>query len=59
MRNAEGDEDKHPVGLEAEFEAPFDGRLMTLANDLESRMPLVDRYGNNEGWVVVEVTRLA
>ena len=59
VRNAEGDEHKWPIGLEAEFEAPFDGRLMTLANDLESRMPLMDRYGNNEGWVVVEVSRLA
>ncbi len=48
-----------PIGLGAEFEAPFDGRLMALANDLESDVPLMDRYGNNKGWLVVEVTRTA
>ena len=52
-----GQEHTLRVGLGAEFEAPFDGRLLALANDFESRVPLADRYGNNEGWVVLEVTR--
>ena len=59
VRGAGGEEVQRRIGLGAEFEAPFDGRLMTLANDLESGVPLMDRYGNNEGWVVVEVTRTA
>lgn len=59
VSGADGQEHRLRVGLEAEFEAPFDGRLLALANDFESRVPLADRYGNNEGWVVLEVTRTA
>ena len=59
VNGADGREHTLRVGMEVEFEAPFDGRLWALANDFESRVPLADRYANNEGWVVLEVTRTA
>ncbi len=54
-----GEEKKIRVGLKKTFTAPFDGRLLALANDLESRIELFDRYDNNEGWVILEVKRLS
>ena len=41
------------------FTANGDGRLSFAANDLKSRIDLVDKYDNNAGWVWAKVTRKA
>ena len=41
------------------YTAPSDGRFLVLANDVASRIDLFDAYGNNEGWLVLNVRRVA
>ena len=59
VRGPDDREEVIPVGTSKTFEAPFNGRLLALANDLASRVGLFDTYDNNEGWVILEVARLA
>ena len=47
------------VGLDPNFKAPFDGQLLALANDVRSRIDLIDMYDNNSGWLLMNVERLS
>jgi hypothetical protein len=44
--------------IEVTFTAWADGELRLAANDIRSRWQLLDRYGNNEGWLWVGVSRV-
>lgn len=59
LRGANDREELIRIGLEAEFDAPFDGHLVALANDIQSRVDILDRYDNNEGWLVMNIERIA
>ena len=41
------------------YEPGADGRLSLAANDLYSRIGVIDKYDNNAGWIWVKVTRTA
>ena len=44
--------------FEIAFTANANGELVFAANDLSSKNKFVDKYGNNEGWIWLKVTRL-
>lgn len=52
-------EDRIRVSRDTIYTAPADGRFLALANDVASRFDLFDSYDNNEGWLVLNVRRLA
>lgn len=59
LRNEDGDEDTVRIGRQTTYTARSDGRLIALANDVASRMDLLDTYDNNDGWLVLNVRRVA
>ncbi|MDE0177357.1 MAG: DUF2235 domain-containing protein [Gammaproteobacteria bacterium] len=52
-------EDRIRVSRDTIYTAPADGRFLALANDVASRFDLFDSYDNNEGWLVLNVRRIA
>lgn len=59
LRGADGREATFRIGLETQFDAPFDGHLVALANDIQSRVDLMDSYDDNEGWLLMNIERMA
>ncbi|MCY3814626.1 MAG: DUF2235 domain-containing protein [Gammaproteobacteria bacterium] len=59
LRAADGREAPFRIGLKAEFDAPFDGHLLAFANDIQSRIDLMDSYDDNEGWLLLNIERMA
>ena len=59
LRGANDREELIRIGLKTEFDAPFDGHLVALANDIQSRVGILDRYDINEGWLVMNIERIA
>ena len=55
------DGSEHPVriGPGKTYTAPCDGRFLAMANDIASRVDLLDSYDDNEGWLVLNVCRVA
>ncbi len=58
LRRSDGGEEKFRIGQGTTYTAPFDGRLFALANDIASRIDLLDTYDNNEGWLVLNIARI-
>ena len=52
---------EHPIRIGAgkTYTAPCDGRFLAMANDIASRVDLLDSYDDNEGWLVLDVRRVA
>lgn len=42
----------------ATLEASQNGRLYACANDVSSSIDFIDKYDNNQGWLIVEIERL-
>lgn len=47
------------IGDAKTYTAPCDGRFLAMANDIASRVDLLDSYDDNEGWLVLNVRRVA
>ena len=58
LRHEKG-EDRVRIRQHTTYTAPRDGHFLALANDVASRMDLMDTYDNNEGWLVLNVHRVA
>ncbi|MDE0193430.1 MAG: DUF2235 domain-containing protein [Gammaproteobacteria bacterium] len=58
LRHQDG-EDRIRISRNTAYTAPYDGRFFALANDVASRIDLFDTYDNNEGWLVLNVRRIA
>ena len=52
-------EDRIRIARNTIYTAPSDGRFLALANDVSSRIDLFDTYDNNDGWLVLNVRRIA
>ena len=59
LRCADGTEVKFRIGEGTTYTAPRDGHFLALANDIASRVDLLDSYDDNEGWLVLNVRRVA
>ena len=40
------------------YRSPKAGRLYACANDVSSKWDIIDKYDNNQGWVIVDVERV-
>ena len=58
LRHQDG-EDQIRISGNTTYTAPADGRFLALANDVASRIDLFDTYDNNEGWLVLNLRRIA
>lgn len=54
-----GREHRVRIGAGKTYTAPCDGRFLAMANDIASRVDLLDSYDDNEGWLVLNVRRVA
>ena len=59
LRDPDGLEHTFRIGQGTTFTAPRDGHFLALANDIASRVDLLDSYDDNEGWLVLNVRRVA
>ena len=55
----DGCEHRLRIGGGKTYTAPCDGRFLAMANDIASRVDLLDSYDDNEGWLVLNVRRVA
>ena len=55
----DGREHRVRIGAGKTYTAPCDGRFLAMANDIASRVDLLDSYDDNEGWLVLNVRRVA
>lgn len=55
----DGHEHRVRIGGDKTYTAPCDGRFLMSANDIASRVHLLDTYDRNEGWLVLRMHRVA